>query len=158
MSSPDTSAISVSPAQSGKPPSRVVMQWAGGHRFDVGREGGPTIRLDSDAETGPSPVDGVLASLAACVSTDVVDILAKRRTPVEELKIHAEGARADAVPARITHITLSVHIRGEGIERVHAERAVDLAVNKYCSVKNSLDPEMPVEWTVTLGGEEESRR
>src|SRR5690606_38980215 len=121
-------------------------------RFDVGREGGPAIRLDSDAETGPSPVDGLLASLAACVSTDVVDILAKRRTPVEELTVNATGERAAAIPARITHVSLTVRIRGAGVERIHAERAVDLAVNKYCSVKNTLDPAMPVEWRVELEG------
>lgn len=137
--------------ETGKPPSRVVMRWAGEHRFDIGREGGPTIRLDSDAETGPSPVDGLMASLSACVSTDVVDILAKRRTPVEELTVHATGARANAVPARITHVHLQVHIRGAGIERVHAERAVELAVTKYCSVRDSLHPDIPVEWEVVLG-------
>ena len=146
----DAVAGIVKTGQGPKPPSQVVLSWAGEHRFDVGREGGPSIRLDSDAATGPSPVDGLLASLAACVSTDVVDILAKRRTPVEELTLNATGVRADAIPARITHVTLVVRIRGAGIERVHAERAVDLAVNKYCSVKNTLDPEMPVEWELEL--------
>lgn len=151
MSAEDARQLGKSPPPQ-KPPSKVVLRWAGEHRFDVGREGGPSIRLDSDATTGPTPVDGLLSSLAGCVSTDVVDILAKRRTPVEELTVNATGVRANAIPARITHVTLVVHIRGAGIERVHAERAVDLAVNKYCSVKNSLDPEMPVEWVVDLEG------
>jgi putative redox protein len=150
--SAETAPQAGKPAPPQKPPSRVSLRWAGAHRFDIGREGGPTIRLDSDGETGPSPVDGLLASLAACVSTDVVDILAKRRTPVEELTVDATGVRAAAIPARITHITLAVRIRGAGVERVHAERAVDLAVNKYCSVKNSLDPDIPVEWSVELEG------
>jgi putative redox protein len=38
------------------------------------------------------------------------------------------------------------------IERVHAERAIDLSVSKYCSVRNSLDPEMPIEWVLELNG------
>ena len=38
-----------------------------------------------------------------------------------------------------------------GIERVHAERAIELAVTKYCSVRDSLDPNLPVEWSLELG-------
>jgi putative redox protein len=33
---------------------------------------------------------------------------------------------------------------------VHAERAIDLAVTKYCSVRDSLDPALPIEWTLEL--------
>ena len=134
-------------------PSRVVVSWRGEERFDAGRPGGPVLRLDGNAETGQSPVDGVLSALAACVSIDVVSILAKRRTPVESLAVDVHAERADAVPARLTHVRLDYAIVGAGIERVHAERAVELAVTKYCSVKDSLDPALPVEWKVTLNGE-----
>lgn len=149
MNSPtDAGVIQKSGTQ--KPPSRVTMRWAGDHRFDFGRDGGPAVRVDSDGIAGPSPVDALMGAFATCVSTDIVDILAKRRTPVEELVINAEGVRADAVPARITSVTFTVRIRGAGIERVHAERAIDLAVNKYCSVGSSLDPAIPVDWTLEL--------
>ncbi len=102
---------------------------------------------------GPSPVDGLLASLAACVSVDVVDILAKRRTPVRSLSVDAVGRRVDTIPRRLEHVTLKFAIAGKGIERVHAERAVELAVTKYCSVRDSLRSDVPVEWTVSLEGE-----
>ena len=134
----------------GKAPNRVRMTWEGEHRFDVGRPDRPTIRLDSKGVTGPGPVDGLLGALAACISTDVVDILAKRRTPVESLSAEVAGTRVDAVPRRLIHVRLDFTIRGAGIERVHAERAIDLAVTKYCSVRDSLDPELPVEWTLEL--------
>jgi len=103
--------------------------------------------------TGPSPVDGLLGALASCVSVDVVDILAKRRTPVESLEIDAVGNRVDTIPRRLEHVMLNVRIHGAGIERVHAERAVELAVTKYCSVRDSLRPDVPVEWTVELDSE-----
>lgn len=136
-----------------KPPSRVSVAWSGGQRFDAGRPGGPTLRLDGTGETGQSPVDGLLSALAACTAVDVVEILRKRRTPLESLEIEVTGERADAVPARIVHVELVYHIRGAGIERVHAERAVDLALTKYCSVRGTLDPGLPMEWTVVLDGE-----
>ena len=143
-----------SPAPAPKPPSRVSVAWAGGQRFDAGRPGGSaTIRLDGTGETGPSPVDGLLGALAACTAVDVVEILAKRRTPLESLEIEVTGHRANAVPARVVRVELVYRMTGAGVERVHAERAVELAVTKYCSVRDSLDPELPVAWTVVLNGD-----
>jgi len=65
-----------------KPPARVEVTWAGERRFDAGRPGGPTARIDGNAETGQTPVDALVSALAACTMVDVVDILAKRRTPL----------------------------------------------------------------------------
>jgi putative redox protein len=140
-------------ATSGKPPNRVTVSWAGEQRFDAGRPGGPRLRIDGTGESGQSPVDALLSALAACTSIDVVDILRKRRTPLDSLEIEVTGERADAVPARLVRIELLFRMRGEGVERVHAERAAELAVTKYCSVRDSLDPAMPIEWAVVLDGE-----
>lgn len=135
----------------GKPPSKTVVNWAGDHQFDGGRaSGGPTIRLDGNAGTGPSPVDSIGIALASCTGVDVVDILAKRRTPLESLRMEVNAERANATPARIVAIDIQYYIKGAGIERAHAERAIDLAVTKYCSVGSSIDPAIPVRWTLHL--------
>lgn len=134
-------------------PSRVSVKWVGEHNFDAGRPGRPTARLDGDGKTGPSPVDTLLNALAACTAVDVVDILAKRRTPVESLEIDVEAKRVDTIPRRLEHVMLTYRIGGAGIERVHAERAVELAVTKYCSVRDSLRSDVPVEWTIELASE-----
>lgn len=129
----------------------MVVRWDGDHRFDGSRLGSQhTIRIDADATTGPGPVDSLLCALASCTAVDVVDILEKRRTPVEGLTVDVTGERATTTPARLTRIVLSYRMRGAGIERAHAERAIELAVTKYCSVRDSLDPAMPVEWTLSL--------
>lgn len=134
-----------------KPPARVRMTWAGGLRFDSGRPGGPTVRFDGSGETGPSPVDGVLSALASCVSVDVVEILAKRRTPAASLTADVVGERVTTIPRRLRSVKLDFHITGAGIEREHAERAIELAITKYCSVRDSLAKDIPVEWSLTLG-------
>jgi putative redox protein len=95
-------------------------------------------------------MDTLLASLVTCSALDVTQILAKRRTPVESMEIEVIGTRVETTPRRLTHVLLKFRIGGEGIERVHAERAVELAITKYCSVKDSLDPSLPVEWEVEL--------
>ncbi len=134
-----------------KKTNHVMVHWDEDHRFDGMRAGSErTIRMDADALTGPGPVDTLLCALAACTGVDVVDILEKRRTPVQGMSIEVRGDRANATPARLTRIHITFKLRGAGIERVHAERAIELAVTKYCSVRDSLDPAMPVEWTLEL--------
>ena len=151
--SPTDDGTAPAAARPGKPPARIQLTWEGEHRFAFGRAGSPVSHIDADVQTAPSPVDTLVGALASCVSVDVVDILAKRRTPVASLTVDAVAQRDNAVPARLTSVELRFHITGAGIERVHAERAIDLAVNKYCSVRNSLDPEMPVEFTLELAAE-----
>jgi putative redox protein len=148
-------------------PVAVQIVWAGEGRFDAGREatsreGGPDespqIRLDSSAHTGPSPFDALLCALGSCAAVDVVDILAKRRTPVESLRVNVRAERVDGTPRRLARATLEFSITGAGIERVHAERAIDLAVNKYCSVRDSLRPDAPIDGSLTLAGERRESR
>lgn len=134
-----------------RPPSKVTVNWVGEHRFDGKRQtGSPSIRMDASGQTGPSPVDTLLCALAGCTGVDVVDILAKRRTPVESFSVDVEGERFGGIPGRLTAVHLIYHIAGAGIEKEHAERAIDLAVTKYCSVRDSLNPDMPVTWELRL--------
>ena len=127
-----------------------MVNWLAERKFEAGREGRPSIVLDGDGNEAPTPPDGLLASLASCISVDVVDILAKRRTPVEKYTVEVLGERVDTIPRRFKNITLNISIDGAGIERAPAEHAIDLAVNKYCSVKDSLSPDIPVVWNLVL--------
>lgn len=136
--------------QTTKPPSRVHVQWVGEHRFDAGHPDLPTAHIDGDSKAGQSPPDALLSALATCVSVDVVDILAKRRTPVESLEIDVVGERVDTVPRRFKHITLNFRIGGKGIERDQALRAIELSATKYCSVRESLRSDIAIDWTVSL--------
>ena len=136
-----------------KPPARVHAKWDGEQRFDSGRPGGATLRLDGTGKTGQSPVDVLLSALAGCTGIDIVEILAKRRTPVERLEIEVVGDRSDAVPRRVVAIQLIYRIDGAGIEREQAARAIDLAINNYCSVRDSLATDIEISWSMTLNGE-----
>lgn len=131
-------------------PNIVRVSWAGDRRFDTGRPGGPVATLDGDAEAGQSPVDALLSALGTCVSIDVVDILKKQRTPPAFYAVEVVGTRVDTTPRRLKHVLLRVRLAGEGIEREKVERAIHLAVTKYCSVRDSLDPAMPVEWELEV--------
>jgi putative redox protein len=109
--------------------------------------------MDGSGQAGPNMVAVVLIALAGCTGVDIVDILAKRRTPLESMTVDVEGARYAGVPGRLTEITLVYRITGAGIDRAQAERAIELSVTKYCSVRDSLDPTMPVHWRLELNGQ-----
>jgi putative redox protein len=141
------------PAKTTNKPSRIHVEWVGGHRFDAGRPNGPAARIDGDGEAGQSPPETLLSALATCVSYDVIDILEKQRTPIQSLQIDVVGDRVDTIPRRYKAITLNFRIGGKGIEKEQALRAIELAATKYCSVRDSLRSDVAVAWTVELVGE-----
>ena len=126
--------------------------WVGEHRFDTGRPDGPTARFDGSAKSGQNPVDALVSALAACTGIDVVDILGKRRTPPERLVVDAFAERRAEHPRRVERVRLTFTVEGEGIEIVHTERAVALALTKYCSVAATLAPGVVVETIVVVNG------
>jgi putative redox protein len=140
------------PARATAPPapSLIHVDWVGGHRFDAGRPDGPAARIDGEGETGQSPPETLLSALATCVSYDVIDILAKQRTPIESLSIDVVGERVATIPRRYRHVTLNFRISGKGIEEAQALRAIELSANKYCSVRETLRPDLQIDWTVEL--------
>jgi putative redox protein len=138
------------PATPATKPSRIHVEWVDGHRFEAGRPGGPTARIDGEGETGQSPPETLLSALSTCVAYDVIDILAKQRTPISSMEIDIVGERVDTVPRRYKYITLNFRIGGKGIEKDQALRAIELSATKYCSVRESLRSDIQVAWTVEI--------
>lgn len=130
--------------------SRAV--WRGEHRFDAGPEG-RTAPVDADSKTAPGPVEILLNAIATCSGVDVLDILAKRRTPAERFVVNVAATRRTEAPRRIQRLDIEYHIDGAGIEAQHAERAIELSFEKYCSVAASLASDIVTETTLILNDE-----
>jgi putative redox protein len=133
------------------PHPQIEVDWVAGSEFEAHRAGGPRMRVDGDSKSAPSPFDTLLAAIATCAATDVVSILAKQRTPVKALRVAVEAQRLDATPRRLASAMLHFSLTAPGATQAKTERAVELAVTKYCSVRSSLLAEIPVSWTVHLG-------
>lgn len=129
--------------------ARLVIEWEGGRRYRGGSPGHPAVLIDGGREAGPGPVDTVALALASCAAIDVVDILAKRRTPAEALRVEIGFERRATAPRRLTQIRLRFHVRTTAA-RKHVERAVSLSLEKYCSVSASLAPDIPISGTVEV--------
>lgn len=116
----------------------VKASWAGGLRFETLTENGHTVVTDvpadgGGADTAATPMQVVLAGLAACAGVDVVSILERMRQPLAELAVTARAERADDHPRVFTEIKLVFAATG-AVDASKLERAVRLSHDKYCSV------------------------
>jgi putative redox protein len=156
MSAAQTDQISDAPIdlRPDRPTSTTVhAAWRGDRRYEIGRPGGPSVTIDAAGKAGLGPVDTLLGALAACSAIDVVEYLAKRRTPPASLNVRVDAERCATVPRRVLRARLEIAIDGEGIETHHAERAIALSFRTYCSVSASLAPDLLLESRLVLNGQ-----
>jgi len=123
---------------------KMVLDWQGNYRFIGKNEKGLSINFDmpilnSGEETTLSPMETVLASLAACSSYDVVLILRKKRQDVSSYSVEMEADRRDEPPRVFTRIHLKYIIKGKDISKKAVEDAIQLSEEKYCSVAGMLE-------------------
>ena len=124
----------------GTPDFRFKAKAGNGYAIDIGA----SKSIGGD-ESGFRPMELVLAGVASCAGIDIVNILRKSRVEFTGMDIEVNGERKpDAMPSPFTDIEISYRIHGPGIDRAKAERAVSLALEKYCSVSASLDPGIKV--------------
>lgn len=123
-------------------------------------ESGAELVLDGKPEMGGEgrgmrPTELLLSGLAGCAAMDVVHILRRQREPLEHLSIEIEGDKTSDAPPRFTAIRL-VFIAQGAVDAHKLERAVALSVEKYCTVRNTLDPALPISWQARVAGREPS--
>jgi len=129
---------------------RVAVVWEGAMRFRGGEPGGPTSLVDADNAEAPGPTLMLLMAAAACSGADVVSILERMRAGLESLRIDVVGLRREEVPRRFASIRFDFHLRGAGLDEAKARHAIDLSLEKYCSVVHSLAPDITVEYELHL--------
>ena len=105
---------------------------------------GHSVVMDADPtaggnNTGPKPMDMLLLAAGGCSGMDIISVLKKKRQHVTGLEINVKGERADDHPKKLTGISLEFLIRGRDISEAAVKRAVELSMNKYCSVKATLE-------------------
>lgn len=103
------------------------------------------IDNEKHARTGMSPMQLLLNATAACAAMDVVIMLGKRRLKINHYRVEMTGERPDAVPSPFERIVARHVFDVPGLDEATANRFVDLATNKYCSVGASLNAEFAFE-------------
>jgi putative redox protein len=129
---------------------RVVLTWQDGLRFTGGAPEGPSTTIDGENVAAPGPMLTLLLAAASCSGSDVVAILQKMRVQLRELRIDVTGVRREQDPRRYTAIHFDYRLGGGGLDQAKATRAIDLSLEKYCSVIHSLAPDIAITYALTL--------
>ena len=126
------------------------MRWLRQLQFEGNGTGRPPILVDGDSTAATSPVDLLLLAAATCTASDVVIILQKQRVKLETLEVSMRGTRRETEPRRYTAMAFHFNVRGEGADDVKVRRAIDLSLEKYCSVVASLAPDIAITYDVAI--------
>ena len=134
----------------------VDLEWRGGLRF-AGRSGEVEMAMDSPPGPGaPSPVQALAFALAGCMAMDVAVVLQKSRLAVAALRVRLDADRASTDPRRLVRASLHFTLVGD-VPADRMDRALQLSRDRYCSVWNSLRPDIELRTSYTIEPRVESR-
>jgi len=112
--------------------------------FEARDENGHVVKMDTSPESGGQnfgvrPMQMLLMGAAGCSAIDVIMILKKQRQEIRDYKMVIKGEREKGKePSLWQDIHIEFHLYGN-VDLDKATKAVDLSVNKYCSVLATLD-------------------
>jgi putative redox protein len=124
--------------------AKATVTYTGGMQFVASADSGHAVVMDADADvggnnTGSRPMELLLMGIGGCSGMDIISILKKKKQAVTGLEANVSGTMADDYPHKYTGITIEYVVRGKGISEEAVKRAVQLSMDKYCSVKATLE-------------------
>lgn len=134
---------------------KAKVTYVKGLQFVGESETGHAIVMDGNKEfggedTGPRPMELLLIGLGGCTGMDVVSILKKKKQELEGLEIIIEGKKAEEHPKRFTDVIIEFRLKGKNLSEEAVKRAVELSMEKYCSVKATLEGETKVSFRFNI--------
>lgn len=140
----------------------ITAEWKGKMAFEGWGESGNRFTMDAYPESGgegngPTPLEAMLAGMAACSAMDVVSILGKQRQSITSYRVELDGVRAHPTgtyPNPYTKLVVRHILTGENLDPDKVQRAVQLSDEKYCTVIATLRaaPEVTSTWSIEPAG------
>jgi putative redox protein len=124
--------------------TRTSLVHNGDLAFTARMPDGHEIVLDA-GDSGPSPVEALLAGIGGCMAIDVVMILEKMRCPPSRFSMDLEAESAPTPPRFFRRVRMTLVLAGDGLDEAKVERAVTLSRDTYCSVLATMRPDLEVE-------------
>jgi putative redox protein len=113
----------------------ATVKWIDGKQFiGIDSTHHSVVLSTPDEGVGIKPSDLLLIAVAACSAVDVVDILEKKRMPLTRLEISSSGEQCQDPPWAFQKIHLHFRIGGKNLTEKAVSQAIQLSVEKYCSV------------------------
>lgn len=123
--------------------------------MEAKNEDGNVITMDGPPNLGGHnsgfrPTQLLLAAVGGCSAIDVVMILKKQKQRIDSFEIEVDGEK-EAVEEYSLFRNIVIHFKLKGeIELEKAERAVQLSIDKYCSVSKTLEPTAKITYKVSV--------
>lgn len=130
--------------------AQIELTWIAEQRFLGVDSTGHSVVLSAPDDIGVKPAETLLIALAACAAYDVVAIIAKQRAQLESLTVSVTAEQNPAPPRAFRSIHLHFRVGARNLRQEQLQRAIDLSLNKYCSVRASLSPEIAVTFEAEL--------
>jgi putative redox protein len=131
------------------------VKWVDGFQF-VGESGsGHAIVMDASPEagkiaTGMTPMEMLLVATGGCSGMDVVSVLKKKRQEVIDISVSVSGEKALTHPQKFVDIKLEYIVTGRNISEDAVKKAVELSMEKYCSVKATLEGSAKISYSYKI--------
>ncbi len=119
---------------------KITTEYISDYEYKSTTENGHSVTIDMKPEgkTLQSPMELVLSALTGCVAVEIALMIQKRRKTLMDLKVEASGQRRDKDPKGFTHIELHFILTSPDAQQEELDKIAALALEKYCSVGNSL--------------------
>jgi len=126
--------------------THALVQYSGDDYFVAIPPSGHAIPLDINSErsNASGPLELLLVALGGCTGADVITILKKKREQVTDYRVEVRGERREEHPRSFRKMEVRHIIRGRGISADSVAKAIELSVNKYCSVAATLRPTVEI--------------
>ncbi|GAB3810847.1 OsmC family protein [Pontibacter rugosus] len=100
---------------------------------------GVEINIDGSPEigghnAGARPMELLLMGLGGCSAIDIIQILKKKRQQIDSFNINV---KAERTPGEVPSLFKEIHIHfvlGGPLEEAKVQQAIQLSMDKYCSV------------------------
>ncbi len=102
------------------------------------------------SSAGSSPKELVLLGLAGCTSSDVINILNKKRVNLKNYEVNIKADVADEHPKVFTSIEMEYVFYGKDIHTKDVERAIELSQTKYCGVTKMFEKAVKISHTYRI--------
>ncbi|MCJ7989048.1 OsmC family protein [Priestia megaterium] len=134
---------------------KTKIDWIGKMAFSSTTPSGHEIKMDAAEEVGGTnsgarPTELLLNAVAGCTGIDIISILTKMRLNPTKFYIDVQGQRADAHPKKFTEIHIHYALEGD-LPEEKVIRAIQLSMDKYCSVSHSLSSSIHASYSINDG-------
>lgn len=123
--------------------------------MEARNEDGVAIQMDASPDIGGEnkgfrPMQLLLAAVGGCSSIDIILILKKQKQEIESFEVEVEGEKEKSEDHSIwKNIILHFKMKGK-IDYAKAEKAIQLSLDKYCSVAKTLEPTANITYQLTI--------